>query len=920
MFQHSKVGFLVAGGLLLAAVSGAVFMQPRSGEAGDNLWTGSNETVGSQGNGRTVLPVSQTISPAGKQIELLKMRPQALALSPDGKMLVTSGKTNELVALDPQSGALLQRVTLPSEKNKPDVPVSDHILEPDKSGQLSFTGLIFSPDGTRIYLSNVNGSIKVFGVAEGKITPQLSLALPETKLPRRKAEIPAGLALSADGTTLYVCANLSNGLLEIEAKSGKVLRRLETGALPYDVVLSGDKAYVSNWGGRLPDDKSTTGPAGRGTTVRVDPVRHVASEGSLSIFDLKTGKATQEILTGKHASALALSPDKKYLVVANAGEDTLSILDTRTDKIVETVSVREDEVFGSSPDALAFSPDGERLFVALGSRNCVAQIAFRAGRCRLMGKIPTGWFPGALAYDQNRKMLHVANIKGSGSGHPVASGAPVKYNTHQYSGTLSLIPLPTTEQLAHYSGVVDWNTRRSMTNVAKMEARPNQPPRPIPQRIGEPSVFKHVIYIIKENRTYDQVLGDIKEGNGDPSLCIYGENITPNQHKMAREFVLLDNIYCSGILSADGHQWADTGFATDYIERSFAGFPRSYPDGMGDDEVDAMAYSPTGFIWDNVLKHGKTVRNYGEFTIEEAGWTDPNRKGKPTFKQYYDDFVNGGKETKIVCRPAIESLRAHMKTDTVGWNMRVPDVVRAAKFIEELKGYEAKGELPNFIIICLPNDHTSGTSPGMPTPAAHVADNDLAMGRIVEAISKSKFWKESCIFAIEDDPQNGWDHVSGYRTTAYVISPYTKRKTVVSTQYNQPALLHTMELILGLPPMNVMDAIATPLYDCFSETADFTPFETVPNNVPLDQLNPAPRALADPVQRRYAEISARLPLHKIDACPNDLLNRILWTNRKGSKTPYPAHYVTLVEDDDDEEGEFEESETEEHEEGEKDED
>ena len=688
----------------------------------------------------------------------------------------------------------------------------------------------------------------------------------------------------------------------MDSNSGKVLRRLETGALPYDVLLLNGKAYVSNWGGRVADDKSVTGPAGRGSVVRVDPIRHIASEGSLSILDLKSGKA-QEILTGKHASALALSPDKNYLVVANAGEDTLSVLDTRTDKIVETVSLREDDLFGSSPDALTFSPDGERLFVALGSRNCVAQIAFRAGRSRLMGKIPTGWFPGALAYDENRKMLHVANIKGAGSGHPVAAGAPVKYNTHQYFGTLSLIPLPTTQQLAHLTGVVDWNTRRAMTSVAKMAARPNQPPRPIPERVGEPSVFKHVVYIIKENRTYDQVLGDVKEGNGDESLCIFGENVTPNQHKIARDFALLDNTYCSGILSADGHQWADTGFSTDYMERSFAGFPRSYPDGMDDTDIDAMAYSPAGFIWDNVLKHGKTLRDYGEFTIDEVGWKDANRKGSPTFKQYYDDFVKGGNETKIGCRPAIESLRPHIKTDTVGWNMRVPDVVRAAKFIEELKGYEAKGELPNFMIICLPNDHTSGTSAGMPTPAAHVADNDLAMGRIVEAISKSKFWKETCIFAIEDDPQNGWDHVSGYRTTAYVVSPYTKRKTVVSTQYNQPSLLHTMELILGLPPMNVMDAIATPLYDCFTDTPDFSPFNAVPNNIPLDQLNPAPRALLDPIQKRYAQISATLPLDKVDACPDDLLNRILWTNRKGSKAPYPSHYISLVQDDDDEEDE-----------------
>jgi len=441
--------------------------------------------------------------------------------------------------------------------------------------------------------------------------------------------------------------------------------------------------------------------------------------------------------------------------------------------------------------------------------------------------------------------------------------------------------------------------RYGLLQEAKLPPRPDQPPRPVPERVGEPSVFQHVIYVIKENRTYDQVFGDIKEGNGEPSLCAFGGRITPNQHKLVREFVLLDNTYCSGILSADGHQWADTGITTDYLEKSFAGFPRSYPDGMEDDDVDALAYSPAGFIWDNVLAHGKSLRIYGEFAATEKRWADPKRQGDIKFPDCWKDFTNGAGEIRIWSRPTIESIRPYLCTNTVGWDLNIPDVFRAREFIKELREYEKSGSLPNFIVLCLPNNHTSGTKAGMPTPAAHVADNDFAFGQIVEALSRSSFWKETCIFAIEDDPQDGWDHVSGYRTTAFVISPYTKRGAVVSTQYNQTSLLRTMELMLGLPPMNQLDATATPMTDCFADTPDLAPFAAVTNNVPLDQMNPEPKKISDPLLRKQAYLSARLPLDKMDACPEDTLNRILWHAMKGSQTPYPILAVRLVKDEDD---------------------
>jgi len=492
----------------------------------------------------------------------------------------------------------------------------------------------------------------------------------------------------------------------------------------------------------------------------------------------------------------------------------------------------------------------------------------------------------------------VANIKGVGSTRKLEDNEKLESNSRQYHGTLSLLPIPKSAHLSALTNRVLDNYRYPLLKEAGRPARANQLPRPIPQRVGEPSVFEHVIYIIKENRTYDQVLGDVPQGNGDPSLCIFGQNVTPNQHKIVNEFVLLDNTYCSGILSADGHQWSDSAFATDYMEKSFAGFPRSYPDGMDDSDVDAIAYAPSGFIWDNAIAHGKSLRDYGEFAITETSWKDPDKKDPLTFLDYYHDFVEQTGLIHIASRPAIESLRPYLNTQTVGWDTKIPDVFRAAQFIKELHEFEQKGEFPNLVIICLPNDHTSGTQPGAPTPAAQVADNDLALGQIVEAVSHSPFWEKTCVFAIEDDPQAGWDHVSGYRTTAYVISPYTKRHAVVKTNYNQTSILHTIELILGLPPMNQIDATATPLSDCFTETPDFAPFVAEPTNVPLDQMNPDPQKISNSTLRKDAIKSARLPLDKVDQCPEDMLNHILWHAMKDPDEPYPQWAIAVDTDDD----------------------
>ncbi len=879
--------------------------------------------VGRSANG-LVTPVNQLVTPAGTLVELPGLRPQALALSPDGKLLVTAGLTNEmkLIVIDPATGKISQHVPFPSDKAQEPVPVSAKILSPDEKAQLSFTGLAFSPDGSRIYMANVNGDIKVFGVGKDhQVSPLFSIALPPVNAPRRTNDIPAGLAVSRDGKKIYVAGNLSNRLIELDAPTGKVLRMWDVGVAPFDVVLAGKKIYVSNWGGRRPDADSVTGPAGHGTLVRVDS-RSIASEGSVSVIDLAEigptntftrpsatlshpmgeGRGEGEILTGRRAGALVLSPNGRWLVVANTGDDTLSVMDTRTDKIVETICARQNpgDPFGAQPNALTFDQSGKKLFVCNGTQNAVAVFQFKPGASKLLGLIPAGWFPGAIQFDARRKRICVANIKSIGNKmqKPRAGlGNVPGFNSKQYTGLLSLVPVPSPKELAVFTQTALANLRYPLLAQAKLPPRENQPAQPVPERAGEPGVFQHVIYIIKENRSYDQVLGDVTNGNGNADLCVFGEHVTPNEHKLVREFALLDNTYCCGALSADGHNWTDSGIATDYLERSFAGWPRSYPSGGDSTNGDALAYSPAGFIWNDALAHGRTFCDFGEFTSDKKQWTDPARKGKPGFLDCYRNFVNGADEIALTDEPDIEALRPYIMTNTIGWDLDVPDIFRAAQFIKSLKQFEAVGNLPNLVIVWLPNDHTSGTKAGLPTPGAQVADNDLALGQIVQAVSHSRFWTNTCLFAIEDDPQNGWDHVSGYRTTAYIVSAYTQRGAVIHTQYNQTSLLRTMELMLGLPPMNQMDATATPMFDCFTGRPDFTPFDAVTNNVPLDEMNPPPRRIADPLLRKDAQASARLPLKQADQCPEDLLNRILWRAAKGSQAPYPAWAVKVVDDD-----------------------
>jgi YVTN family beta-propeller protein len=870
--------------------------------------------TGDSGDGRIVVPTNQVLSPTGRQVAF-SGRPTDLALSADGRWLGVL-ENSRVAIIDPSAGTIASRVSL--------------------AGGGSFTGIVFSPDSRRLFASTVRGTIGVFSVDDvGQLKAEQPIRVPPPiaargddaaegdggPQPPAKAKAKsaadgknavAGLAIDSKQNTLWAALNMRNSVAQIDLSSGQILREIRVGNAPYGVVIVGNRAYVSNWAGREPGKGDTAADSGTAAPVRVDPVRHIASDGSVSVVDLDSGREIKQIVVGLHPSGTVATPDGRHVLVANANSDTISVIDTAKDEVVETISTRptKELLFGSAPNALAISPDGKTVYVSNGTNNAIAVIDFAPNKSNLLGCIPTGWYPAGLVLDAKRGEIYVANVKGTGSrnldwkGTRKVEGKPAfGYNSHDYLGSVSLIPLPHQPDASARDAAAAWlaeqtkavlaNNRLTESISALAPPRPNQPPRPVPQRHGEPSVFKHVIYIIKENRTYDQVFGDIDRGEGDSSLCIYGREVTPNHHELVDAFVLLDNFYCSGVLSADGHQWTNEAYVTDYIEKSFGGWPRSYPYWGG----DAMAYASSGFIWDSALAHKKSLRVYGEFTKGTIEWKDRSKKPKPGFLDCYRDFVDQRGEIDIRATAAIKTLEPYICPTVMPFNNTAPDVQRAAEFIRELNDYEKKGELPNLIVMTLPNDHTAGTRPGMPTPASAVADNDLALGRVVEAVSRSRFWSDTCIFVVQDDPQNGFDHIDGHRTVALVISPYTRRHALDSTQYNQTSMVRTMELILGLPPMNQLDASATPMASCFTDNPDFRPYKALPNNIPLDQINPPLASIRDPRQRHWAEVSLALDLDEVDEADEDSLNRVLWHAARGRDDNYPAWAVLKTDDE-----------------------
>lgn len=803
--------------------------------------------VGDKVDGGIVVSTQQLIRPAGQSVEF-NGRPVDCALSTDKKTLFVKDN-HGLVVVDVDSWRVKQELPMSGTGG-------------------SMHGIVAAPDSMHVYLTSAHNLLFEGEIdSDGTVAWSRMIDIPK---PRKQAASQcAGMAITRDGKTLLVCMSMNNALGVVDLEVGKVVEQIETGVAPYDVEISSDQqvAYVSNFGGAKPQ-AGAKGAKSAGTDVAID-ARGIAVSGTVSVIDLASKKSVAEIPVGLHPSDLQLSGEGAKLYVANANSDSVSVIDTASRKVTETINVRPDAAlpFGSASNALALSEDGKTLFVANGGNNAIAVVSL-GEKSSVSGFIPVGWYPGAVLTD--RKNLFVANIKGVGSRNPRKQETD-GWRVNQFLGTVNKIPVPTASELAGYTQQAMTDARVPQSLRAWEKGQSGVKPVPVPKHVGEPSVFEHVVYVIKENRTYDQVLGDMPRGNNDPNLCVFGKEIAPNHHALAGQFALLDNFYCNGVVSADGHAWATEGNASDFWEKSFGGFTRIYFEG------DPLTVSSSGFIWDNALLHNLSFRNYGEKVFPET---------EAKFAQIYDDFVHHTHNVMLNFPMSFEVLRPYTCPDYPGWNLRIPDVLRMQAFLKEFAEYEKRGDWPSLVMVYLPQDHTAGVNPNFPTPAAMVADNDLALGQLVEAISHSQFWPTTCIFVIEDDPQAGFDHVDGHRSLCLVASPYTKRQQTISAFYNQTSVLHTMEQMLGLPPMNQMDAMAPLMNECFTDTADLRPYDALKNNIPLDQMN-TPKAQLRGAGREFADLSEKQDLDMPDQIDDDAFNRVIWFATKPKET-YPA--------------------------------
>ena len=843
------------------------------------------------------MPYNRWIDPAGLQIYFgdKEQENHALdcALSPDEKWVAVEGRYS-VVIISTADNKIVNRSTLQN-------------LLPGENSMNTFSGIKWrnASKTSELYWSASGKAGKSYVIKaewDGNKIKVLKKFAFDAEQPATSA-LPNEIAIIEENglPMLFVVLNGQNQLVKLNAETGEIVWKVPTGVAPFGIATAAGKIYITNWAGSLPQtgDKNVAGvPWG---SAKVDPKTGATREGTVSVFNPADGKLISEIAVGLHPNDIISGPDQNFIFVANANSDVVSVIDTKTDKVCETISVRlgeeKNKYWGDSPNGLAISGDGKILYVANGMDNAIAVInlgkksssELNAEKSRVAGFIPTGAYPGAVSVFKN-SVLYVANIESEGARIPfVSEKGDVSFNSHKQMASVSVIPVPNENELKKYTKRVEETNQLFRIALAEQQPRENIAPVPVPARIGEPSVFKHVVYIIKENRTYDQILGDVAAGDGDTSLCIFGKKITPNTHKICDDFLLLDNFYVSGKCSAEGHQWTDMAIVTDYIEKNVRSWFRSYPHV----QEDALVYAPTGFIWDNAMNHGKKVRIYGEAC-------SPEFDEAMSRESIYNGFQKGEKfEFKNVT--TIDPVRNILSEEYPCYGShKIPDVLRADAFIKDLKKFEQLegDQWPELIVIALPNDHTGGTRPGIPTPRSMVADNDLALGQILEAISKSRFWNNTAVFVTEDDSQAGWDHVSAYRTVGLVASPYTRFDKTNHTNYNQVSMVRTIEQILGLPPMNIMDATAMPMFDCFNNKADLSPYISVPNEIPLDEMNPDLSQLKG-TALRYAKKSMEPQFEKIDTGDDATFNRIIWFAMKGKK-PYPAKYSGNEEDEEEE--------------------
>lgn len=757
----------------------------------------SARTVGRTSDTTGITANNWSLTPAGAVIPVDEM-PQGCLLSLDGKWLavVNCGQgAQSVMLLDAATRAVKAKATLRAPK-------------------AVFHGLAFSRDGKTLYVSGGPSDIlRVYSV------PDLKPADPEGVLLRAHADqpctvnpetfagkitlpdptkagtclYPIGIALAPDGKTVWMAEALGNAIAIVDPVAGKVVQRIAVGPYPYEICFTPDgrKAYVSLWG-----------------------------QAKVAVVDVAAKVGQAQIPVGQHPCALCLDPAAGRLYVANAHSDTVSIIDTRTDKVVGTLAVSPypGAPMGTVPNALALSPDGRTLYVAEGGNNCLDIVALNRGRTggTVRGRIPTGWYPTGVQVQGDT--LWITSAKGVGS---VPNAYPIRrYIAQCVTGICQAVAVPDAAQLARYDQQVRENNFTSNGQGVRM-ARRARATSPIPRRLGDPSPIKYCIYIIKENRTYDQVFGDLPQGNGDPNLTLFGRDVTPNQHNLAEKYVLLDNFYCDGAVSVDGHQWCKGANVSDAVEK---GWGISYSQ-RGPQLGGPVANPAGGWLWERAAQ------------------------AKVPARVYWSSMGKG------------EDLRSVQRTLT------------------DIHGWETSGEMPRLIIMHLPNNHTFGTAKGKQTPKAMVAENDLAVGQLIEALAKTKFWPEMCVFIVEDDAQDGPDHVDCHRSPALVIGPWVKRGIVDRSFYDHVAVVRTIELILGLQPLSQFDAAAVPMFSLFMNQPIVDGYESVMPQQSLDEMT---------VAGAYGqEECMAMNFSEVDEAPWPALNRILWHSIKGVDTPLP---------------------------------
>ncbi|SHN36682.1 bifunctional YncE family protein/alkaline phosphatase family protein [Chitinophaga sp. CF418] len=778
------------------------------------------------------LPNGWSLTPVGEHLQLGDL-PLNIAVSSSKKFMAVTN-----------NGQSVQSIQLIDVKSQQ---VTDAVVIPK-----SWFGLKFSADGNNLYASGGNDNrILQYAVQEGKLLLKDSIIL-GPKWPEKIS--PSGIEIDDSRKLMYVLTKENNSLYVIDLTTKNIAKQLSLGGEGYNCLLSRDKKllYITCWG----CDK-------------------------VLLFNTRQNTFSGEIKVGDNPNDLCMSKNGKYLYVANANDNSVSVIDLSKNVVIETLNTAlyPNAPNGSTTNGLALSENGKTIYIANADNNCLSVFDVSTpGVSKSKGFIPVGWYPTNVKVIG--KKIYVANGKGFSSmanpygPNPLRKKEDVEYQSGDknrpkevqyiaglFKGTMSIIQEPTDQQLTIYSQQVYKNTpyTKEKESVTAGEAG-----NPVPMKTGASSPIKYVFYVIKENRTYDQVLGDMKEGNGDSSLVLFGERITPNQHKLAREFVLLDNFYVDAEVSADGHNWSMAGYATDYLEKTW---PTSYGGrgGSYDSEGNrAIANAPKGFIWDHCKRAGISYRTYGEFA-------DNSKPNIPVLKDHYCPYYTG-------------------------WDMNTYDTTRFYQWRKEFDSLLAIGQVPRFNTVRMGNDHTEGLRKGKLSPLAHVADNDLAVGLFIEYLSKSAIWQESAVFIIEDDAQNGADHVDAHRSTAYVAGGFVKQGYVDHTMYSTTSMLRTMELILGIPPMSQYDAAATPMWNCFSADAHHAPFRSVAAQVDLREKNVA----VNEWQRR----SEHFDLSKEDNVPDLEFNTVLWSGLKGTPFPAPkrAAFVNLVKkegDDDD---------------------